>query len=89
MKKILIILCCLALAGCACFEDKQVIIKPKPIDNRDKWKALAPLIKKHFKTDMTVKEIAAELNYQEYLKNFTPVDFSDIEKYLILKRERK
>jgi len=44
--------------------------KPKPpIDNREKWKALAPFVKKHFKTDMTTKEIAAELSYQEYLKN--------------------
>ena len=45
--------------------------KPKatmPVDNRLKWQAVAPFIKKHFKTDMGVKEIAAELSYQEYLK---------------------
>ena len=44
--------------------------KPKPpvvVDNRERWKALAPHIKKHFKTDMPVNDIAAELAYQEYL----------------------
>jgi len=55
------------LAGCNWFEDKRVVVKPEPIDIRDRWKALAPFIKRHFKTDMTVKEIAAELAYQEYL----------------------
>ena len=47
-----------------------IVKKPvtKPDDNREKWRALAPFVKKHFKTDMTVKEIAAELSYQEYLK---------------------
>lgn len=57
----------LLFLGC---HSKQV--QPKPIvkrDNRAKWKFLAPYIKKHFKTDMTVKEIAAELAYQEYLQN--------------------
>jgi len=37
------------------------------IDNRKRWKALAPYIKAYFKTYMTVEEIAAELAYQEYL----------------------
>jgi len=55
------------VAGCAWFADKRVIVKPEPVDNRDKWKALAPFIKNHFQTDMTVEEIAAELAYQEYL----------------------
>ena len=49
--------------------------KPKvrpPMTNRqenEKWKMLAPFVKRHFKTDMTEKEIAAELAYQSYLKN--------------------
>lgn len=38
-----------------------------------KWKAVAPFVKKHFKTDMTVRDIeqnlAAEASYQEYLRN--------------------
>ncbi len=41
--------------------------KPKPIDYNQRWLMLAPHIKKHFKTDMTTKEIAAELSYQKYL----------------------
>ena len=43
-------------------------VKP-PMTNRqenEKWKALAPHVKKHFKTDLTVKEIAAELAYADY-----------------------
>lgn len=43
-----------------------------PMTNRQqniKWMMLAPHIKKHFKTDMGVKEIAAELSYQQYLKD--------------------
>ena len=43
-------------------------IRPKPVDNKQKWLALAPFLKKRFKTNMTTKEIAAELSYQEYLK---------------------
>ncbi len=43
-------------------------VETKPVDNRLKWIALAPLIKRHFQTDMGVKEIAAELSYQAYLQ---------------------
>jgi len=47
----------------------NVSVKPryKPVDNKQRWLALAPFIKERYKTDMTVKEIAAELAYQEYL----------------------
>jgi len=64
MKKILIILL-LLLVGCASPGNKRVDIK-RPIDNRAKWKVLAPLVKKYFKTDMPVEWIAAELNLAEY-----------------------
>ena len=55
----------LLLAGCSSSPKP----KPKAVANNNnaKWKILAPYIKKHFKTDMTVREIAAELSYQEYL----------------------
>jgi len=46
-------------------------IKPKPkptIDKKQMWMALAPHIKKRYKTNMTTKEIAAELHYQDYLQ---------------------
>lgn len=66
MKNILIILL-LLLSGCAWFEDKRIVVKPEPVDNRDRWLVLAPYIKEHFDTgDMTVEEIAAELAWAEY-----------------------
>lgn len=52
---ILIIVC-----GCA--------VSPKPkLDHRIKWHILAVQVKKHFKTDMTVEEIATDLSYRAYL----------------------
>ena len=70
MKKILIVtLLGTIFSGCSWFADNRVVVKPELVDNRDKWKALAPFVKKHFTTDMTVDEIAAELYYQEYLQN--------------------
>jgi len=57
----------LVLAGCNIFADKRVVVKPEPVDTRDRWKVLAPFIKEYFETDMTVEEIAAELAYQEYI----------------------
>lgn len=57
-KKLLVLL--LLLTSCS--------PAPKRITNdRIKWLMLAPLIKQHFKTDMPVEEIAAELSYQHYL----------------------
>ena len=42
--------------------------EPKPIDNREKWKALAPFVKNHFDTgNKTLEEIAADLSLAEYL----------------------
>ncbi len=62
--RVLIII--LLLAGCSPMPKPSVV--PEHITNNNiKWKMLAPHIKKHFNTDMTVKEIAAELSYQEYL----------------------
>jgi len=43
--------------------------KPPPITSNQKWMALAPHVKRHFKTDMDIKEIAAELSYAEYKMN--------------------
>jgi len=68
-KKILTI-CLIFIGGCTWFADKRVVIPPeqlRPVSNNERWKALAPFIKKRFQTDMTVEEIAAELAYQEYL----------------------
>ncbi len=63
--KILLIILLLLLSGC--FQDKRVVIKPEPVDNKDRWIVLAPYIKKHFDTgDMTIEEIAFELAYAEY-----------------------
>lgn len=66
-RRMLLIPFLLLLSGCSLFSDKRIVVKSKPIDNRNRWKALAPFVKNHFKTDMTVKEIAAELAYAEYL----------------------
>ncbi len=41
-------------------------VTPRASD-RDRWHVLAMMIKERYQTDMTVKEIAAELSYQEYL----------------------
>ncbi len=67
MKKILIIiLISLLLTGCS-FEDKRVVVKPEPVDNIDRWLALAPYIKEHFDTgDKTLDEIAIMLAWAEY-----------------------
>ena len=66
MKKILIITL-LLLSGCSWFEDKRIVVKPEPVDNKDRWMVLAPYIKEHFDTgDMTIEEIAFELAYAEY-----------------------
>lgn len=63
MKNILIILL-LLLSGCG---NKTVVVEPKPVDNRDRWMVLAPLIKKHFDTgDKTIEEIAFMLSMAEY-----------------------
>ena len=59
----------LLISGCSWFADKRIVVKPPPVDSRDRWKALAPFVKNHFKTDMTINEIAAELAYAEYLLN--------------------
>lgn len=48
--------------------------KPSPITSRQKWMALAPHVKRHFKTDMTLKEIAAELSYAEYRNSLKKKD---------------
>jgi hypothetical protein len=71
MKKTITVIIVLGILCGSCFSDKRITIKstPEPIDNRQRWLVLAPLIKKHFKTDMTVKEIAAELALQEYYLN--------------------
>lgn len=75
MKRILalIILCGILCGGCSWFEDKRVVVKPEPVDNQAKWIVIAHHVKRHFKTDMTVREIsenlAAEAAYQEYLQN--------------------
>lgn len=68
-KKLIIILISLLLTGCS-FQDKRVIVKPEPVDSRDRWLmwlALAPYVKEHFDTgDKTIEEIAFELVYAEY-----------------------
>lgn len=43
--------------------------QPPPITSNQKWKALAPMIKKRYKTDWDVKEIAAELALADYKRN--------------------
>jgi len=54
------------------FGQPAVEIKPKPqpppITDNQKWKALAPFIKKRYKTDWDIKEIAAELALADYNK---------------------
>ena len=45
------------------------IFVDKPKGNTATWKALAPFIKSHYKTEMTLSEIVAELSYQEYLQS--------------------
>jgi len=59
-------ICLFVVCGCA-NQYERAVIKPSPVRNEERWKALAPFIKKRFQTDMTVEEIAAELAYQEYL----------------------
>ncbi len=48
---------------------QQVIeTKPKslPVPTNQTWLALAPHVKRHFKTDMNEKDIAFELAYAHY-----------------------
>lgn len=40
--------------------------KPLPAPTNQTWLALAPHVKKHFKTDMSEKDIAFELAYADY-----------------------
>ncbi len=54
------------LLCCSCHVEQKTPIR-RTISDRDKWHALAMIIKKRYKTDMTIGEIAAELSYQEYL----------------------
>ena len=44
------------------------MLVPTQVDNKGKWLALAPFVKRHFKTDMNVKDIAFELSYADYLQ---------------------
>ena len=51
------------------FGQQAIETKPKspPITNNQKWKALAPFVKKHFDTgNKTNKEIAADLALAHY-----------------------
>ena len=65
MKKLILIIFVCLMAGCS--EKTGGLPETSSVDNKEKWKILAPYIKRHFTTDMTVEEIAAELSYQEYL----------------------
>jgi len=56
----------LFLSGCAWFEDKRIVIKPEPVDIRDRWKILARFVKQRYPTEMTVEEIAFELSLAAY-----------------------
>ncbi len=64
MKRLLLTL----LLCCSCSQQiEQHKTIPNNIDNRERWHIIAMMIKERYETDMGVKEIAAELSYQEYL----------------------
>lgn len=43
------------------------LLVPTQVDNRDRWLALAPFVRKHFDTgDKTNKDIAFDLAYANY-----------------------
>jgi len=69
IKYTLCLLLILFLSGCSWFADNRVVVKPEPVDIRNRWKILARFIKQRYPTEMTLEEIAAELAYQEYLLN--------------------
>lgn len=55
-------------AGCSCFEDNRAVVKPKINTTSRKFREILSIfIKQRYKTEMTLKEIQAELAYQEYL----------------------
>ncbi len=64
MRKILVLI---LLAGCQAAPEPVKVSTAHETNDRVLWLMLAPYVKKHFKTDMGVKEIAAELSYQSYL----------------------
>jgi hypothetical protein len=66
MKKTIYILLILFIIGChANVQTRQF---ERQENNNLKWKILALHIKKHYETNMTVREIAAELAYQEFAR---------------------
>jgi len=74
MRKIRYTICLIlivGLGGCSLFADNRIVVKPPPVDIRDRWKILAPFVKNYFETDMSVAEIArwleAEHAHQEDL----------------------
>ena len=69
MQKVLCLICCLILiGGCSWFADKRVVVKPKiDITSSEVREILSIIIKQRYKTEMILKEIEAELAYQEYL----------------------
>jgi len=59
MRYILLIICFGGLvSGCS--------PKPVKIDPNARWKALAPFVKRQFKTEKSVEEIAADLSLAAY-----------------------
>lgn len=65
--KWLVIISFLALG---CSEKVEIRTTPVvPIDHNQRWVVIAPYVKRHFETDMTVEEIATELSYAYYKLN--------------------
>ena len=48
--------------------------KPLPTPTKQTWLALAPHVKRHFKTDMSEKDIAFELSYAHYKNSLKKKD---------------
>jgi len=77
MKRIIYAICLILICECSTFEDKRMIIKPKPeIVSPEvkrhlaylKWMVLATQVEKRYDTTgWTTEEIATELSFQAYL----------------------
>ena len=70
MRKVFCTICCFALiGGCSWFEDDRVAVTPEVDTSSPAFKEmLSDIINQRYKTATMLRDIEAELVYQEYLQ---------------------